>query len=107
MNIPISQWRPLSVAEAVRVFANAPFAWGLAGGYAIEQFLGRAIRAHDDLDIIVFRDDQLRLQHWLAGWQLFAADPPGTLRPWLMDEFLPVGIHDIWGYRAGATAWEG
>ena len=106
IRFPDSQWQPLSVAEAVRLMAGAPFTWGLAGGYAVEQFVGRAMRGHADLDIIVFRDEQLQLQRWLAGWQLFAADPPGTLRPWLADEYLPLGIHDIWGYRAGASAWE-
>jgi hypothetical protein len=106
IKFPDSQWRPLSVAEAVPLMAGAPFAWGVAGGYAVEQFVGRAMRGHDDLDIIVFRDDQLQLQRWLAGWQLFAADPPGTLRPWLTDEYLPFGIQDIWGHRAGAAAWE-
>jgi hypothetical protein len=105
-DIPYDQWRPLAVEEVVGLFAGAPFAWAVAGGYAVELFVGRALRAHADLDIIVFRDEQLQLQHWLAGWQLFAVDPPGTLRPWLTDEYLPFGIHDIWGYRAGAAAWE-
>ena len=38
--------------------------------------------------------------------QLYAADPPGTLRPWLRDEFLPFGVHDIWGHRDGKQHWE-
>jgi hypothetical protein len=69
-------------------------------------FLGRSIRAHSDIDVVVFRDDQLVVQHWLAGWCLYAADPPGTLRPWLSGEYLPVGIHDIWGHRVDASAWQ-
>ena len=56
--IPYETWQPLSVAEAVALFADAPFGWGLAGGYAVEQFLGRAIRPHADIDIGVFRDQQ-------------------------------------------------
>lgn len=87
-------------------FANAPFAWGLGGGYAIEQFLGRSIRAHGDVDVVVYRDEQLQAQHWLTGWSLYAADPPGTLRVWLNDEYLPYGIHDIWGHRTDARAWQ-
>lgn len=84
--IPYSQWQPLSVREIKQIFAEAPFAWGLAGGYAIEQFLGRSIREHGDIDIVVFRDDQIRVQRWLAGWQLCAADPPKQLHPWVVDE---------------------
>ena len=107
-DIPYTSWQPLSVAEVVHLFTGAPFAWALAGGYAVERFLGRPLREHGDIDIVIFRDEQLRTQTWLAhaGWQLFAADPPGTLRVWTAGEFLPVGIHDIWGHRQQANAWE-
>lgn len=104
--IPYSQWQPLSVREIKQIFAEAPFAWGLAGGYAIEQFLGRSIREHGDIDIVVFRDDQIRVQRWLAGWQLCAADPPKQLHPWVVDEYLPFGIHDIWGHKISAGSWQ-
>jgi hypothetical protein len=100
------QWLPMTVAEVVQCFEHAPFRWGLAGGYAVEQFLGVPVRAHSDIDIVAFRTDQQQVQQWLAGWQLFAADPPGTLRPWQASEWLPIGIHDIWGYPGGATAWQ-
>lgn len=104
--IPYSHWASLTPAEVAQLFTNAPFRWALAGGYAIEQFLGHAIRDHADIDVAVFRDDQLHLQGWLSDWQLFAADPPGTLRQWHPGEYLPIGIHDIWGYRAGQDAWQ-
>ena len=103
--IPYSQWQPLSVPEVEKLFSNAPFSWGLAGGYAIEQFVGTPIRDHGDIDVIVYRDQQLELQRWLSDWHLYAADPPGTLRPWKESEYLPYGIHDIWGYIS-AQAWQ-
>ncbi|HLO14509.1 MAG TPA: hypothetical protein VK206_06760 [Anaerolineales bacterium] len=104
--IPFSQWQPVSVPEIKQLFAEAPFAWGLAGGYAIEEFLGKSIREHGDIDIVVFRDNQIQLQRWLGNWQLYAADPPGTLRPWLTEEYLPFGIHDIWCHKMGADSWQ-
>lgn len=105
-DIPDDNWQPLSVAETVDLFRGAPFEWCLAGGYAIELFLGHAIRSHSDIDITIFRDDQLSLQQWLQGWELYAADPPGTLRRWQQAEYLPVGIHDIWANQAGFDAWQ-
>jgi hypothetical protein len=105
-NIPYTSWKPLSVAEALQLFDNAPFKWGLAGGYAVEQFVGIPIRTHSDLDVIVFRDEQHLVQHWLKDWHLYAADPPGMLRPWLTNEYLPYGIHDIWGRRMDTNAWQ-
>nr|WP_202805713.1 amino acid transporter [Actinopolymorpha alba] len=32
----------------------------------------------------------------LEGWDIQAADPPGTLRPWHAGEWLPESVHDIW-----------
>jgi hypothetical protein len=104
---PLEQWTPLSLSEVKAIFANAPLTWGLGGGYAIEQFLGAPLRPHSDVDIVIFRDEQIAAQQYLAEWHLYAADPPGTLRKWIANEYLPFGIHDIWGYRSGiAHGWE-
>lgn len=106
IDIPYSHWQPLSIEEVTQIFTNAPFTWGLAGGYAVEQFLGAPLREHDDIDIVVYRDEQLHAQRWLAGWRLYAADPPRALRPWLTGESLSYGIHDVWGHRIGTQAWQ-
>jgi hypothetical protein len=106
MTFPSTLWNPLSVAEVDELFRDAPFPWGLAGGYAVEQFLGTPIRTHDDIDIVVFRDDQHQSYQWLGEWRLFAADPPGTLRPWNANEWLAFGIHDIWAHQRNANAWQ-
>lgn len=103
--IPYTQWQPLSVSEVVALFSKAPFSWGLAGGYAIELFVGKSYRDHGDIDVIIFRDQQLELQNWLLNWHLYAADPPGTLRPWNKSEYLSQGIHDIWGHKH-VQAWQ-
>lgn len=106
IGIPYDQWTPLSVEKVVATFANAPFKWCLAGGYAIEQFLGFSIRSHSDIDIVVYRDEQLSVQRWLNNWQLYAADSPGTLRLWKKGEYLDYGIHDVWGHQVGSQAWQ-
>jgi len=93
---PWGRWEPASPAEAAALFATFPAAWWIAGGYAIELAVGRPLRAHGDLDVAVLRHDQLAVQHVLAGWEWWAADPPGTLRRWEPDERLPFGVHDIW-----------
>jgi hypothetical protein len=92
MIFPYHSWKPLCVAEVHQLFRNAPFRWGLAGGYAVEQFLGTSIREHGDIDIIIYRDDQHHLHQWLTTWSFYAADPPGTLRPWKATEWLPLAF---------------
>nr|WP_231644857.1 amino acid transporter [Sciscionella sp. SE31] len=58
--------------------------------------MGRPLRAHGDIDVLLLRRDQGELQRLLADWELYAADPPGTLRPWREGEWLGPRVHDIW-----------
>ena len=60
MIFPYSHWKPLSVTEVQQLFTNVPFHWGLAGGYAVEQFLGTAIRPHSDIDVLIYRTQRKR-----------------------------------------------
>ena len=85
---------------------GAPFFWCLAGGHAIAHVLGRSYRPHGDIDIVVLRPEQLAVLNWLHEWRLYAADPPGSLRPWTLNETLPIGVHDVWCRREGRSAWE-
>ncbi|MGW3848996.1 nucleotidyltransferase domain-containing protein [Streptomyces fagopyri] len=79
--------------------------WWVAGGFAIELAVGRRIRNHGDIDVLLLRRDQLLVQRVLAGWQWWAADPPGNLRPWASGEVLPQGVHDIWCRPAPDEPW--
>ncbi|GLY68182.1 hypothetical protein Atai01_48010 [Amycolatopsis taiwanensis] len=93
---PWGVWEPATPAEVARKFGTLPVPWWLAGGYAIEFALGHPVRDHADIDVLVLRRDHLAVQDALAGWQWWAADPPGALRPWRLGERLPVGVHDLW-----------
>ena len=104
--IDLDNWSPLAVEDVYQLFSGAPFDWCLAGGYAVEQFVGRSLRGHVDIDVVIFRDQQATVRAWLEDWRLYAADPPGKLRLWSEDEYLPVGVHDIWGHRPEVHAWE-
>lgn len=101
-----SPWKPLSVPQLVELMRGARFFWCLAGGHAIAHVLGRSYRPHGDIDIVVLRPDQLALHDWLHEWQLYAADPPGSLRPWTPNATLPNGVHDAWCHREKSRAWE-
>jgi hypothetical protein len=93
--VSLGPWEPATPHEVAELFsAHTP--WWLAGGYAIELAVGHAFREHGDIDVLLLRRDQLVAQRALAGWEWWAADPPGVLRPWLAGERLPVGVHDIW-----------
>ena len=68
MNLTELPWEPLSPAEVAGLFADVPW-WCVAGGHAIELAVGRPLRPHSDIDVLLLRRDQLAAQHALAGWE--------------------------------------
>jgi hypothetical protein len=58
---------PLRLAALMSGFDKP---WFVAGGWAIDLFLGRIRRHHKDLDFTIFRHDQLTLQQHLADFDL-------------------------------------
>lgn len=102
---PYGPWDPARPAEVAAIFAPMPRPWWIAGGFAIELAAGRAVRDHADIDVLVLRQDHLRVQQVLHGWEWWAADPPGTLRPWQPRERLPPAIHDIWCRPGPGKPW--
>jgi hypothetical protein len=101
----LGRWEPL-LPEAVRdLLAGVDAPWWVAGGYAIEYAVGEPFRPHGDVDVLMLRRDQLEAQRALPGWELWAADPPGQLRPWLPGEVLPLAVHDIWCRPTPDSPW--
>ncbi len=98
-------WDPAPLSEVVTLFSRTRTPWWIAGGYAIELAVGHAFRAHDDIDVLLLRRDQAAVREALPSWECWAADPPGTLRPWLPGETLPPTVHDIWGRPGPSEPW--
>jgi len=105
MTSDLGQWAPLEPAEVTDLLRRAACPWWIAGGWAIDLHIGRQTRAHEDIDVLILRNDQLAMQHVLSGWDLHAADPPGSLRRWHRGEVLPADVHDIWCRRTPGSPW--
>ena len=101
----LGAWEPAPLSEVVALFSASTSRWWITGGHAIEIAVGRRIRDHADIDVLVLRRDQQTVQEVLAGWQWFAADPPGSLREWLPAEVLPDAVHDIWCRPSQHSPW--
>ncbi|MGW2882569.1 nucleotidyltransferase domain-containing protein [Streptomyces sp. NPDC001233] len=103
----VGRWVPARPEDLAVTFAKADFPWWIAGGYAIELAVGRELRTHGDLDVLVLRRDQARVRDLLTDWDLHVADPPGQgqLRPWRSGETLQPPLHDIWCRRTSETPW--
>ncbi|WP_210387160.1 nucleotidyltransferase domain-containing protein [Brucella anthropi] len=98
-------WKPLNPTEVATVFQEATFPWWIAGGHAIEHFVGRPVRAHADINILALRKDASKLRCYLSFWDCWVADPPGHLRSWRAGEVLDGDIHDVWCRQDQCSEW--
>jgi Aminoglycoside-2''-adenylyltransferase len=97
-------WEPVRPAELRELLAGLAAPWWVAGGWALDLFLGRQTRTHEDLDVALLRRDQQALRRHLRGWDLRYATPEHTLESW-DGSYLELPVHGIWARRsAGATA---
>ncbi len=70
--------------------------WWVAGGWAVDLFIGRPTRPHKDIEIALFRHDQSALQEHLAGWNLRKVADHRRV-PWLRGDRLTLPVHEIHG----------
>jgi hypothetical protein len=97
-----------TLARLVRIatqMAGFPARWFVAGGWALDLFLGRVTGSHADVDVAIFRADQAAWRAHLAGWEWMKAIPGerGRLEPWLAGEVLTLPVHDWHGRKATET----
>lgn len=101
----IYNWKPLSLTDAQKLLSNLSIPWWVAGGIAIDLFVGHETRKHGDFDIGIFRKDQLILQAYLHTWDLHKTNQPG-LKPWPKDEYLSIGVNQVWCRQTQMSPWE-
>lgn len=97
-DLPLKHDPLLKVAALMRGF---PACWFVAGGWAIDLYLGRVTRAHADIEVGVFRADQEALHDHLEGWALRKV-VGGEMRPWRRGEFLEQPVHEIHCFKDSA-----
>ena len=68
--------------------------WFVAGGWAIDLFLGKETRTHQDIEIAIFRKDQTALHDYLNGW-LLQKIVDGEPLVWHRDDWLTLPTHEI------------
>jgi hypothetical protein len=70
--------------------------WLIAGGWAIDLFLDKVTREHNDIDIAVLRKDQQELKKSLKGWKFFKVTQPELkTEVWPDNEWLELPVHEI------------
>ena len=85
---------PRSLATAAALLRDFPAPWCVAGGWALDLFLGQLTRPHADTDLALFREDQAQLHRQLTGWKLRKVIR-GVLAEWPAGEWLYPPVHEI------------
>lgn len=88
------------VAEELRDFDRP---WSIAGGWSLDLFLGRVARVHEDVDVIIARDDQFALREYLLAREWKLVTPfDGRLEPWPEAMRLELPRFQVHAHRDGA-----
>lgn len=98
---PFGAWLPWHSHEVAHFFSPLAIPWWIAGGWAIDLFLGMQTRDHDDIDVQFLRRDQQSIRALFQGWDIQEAHPTTSPDSWPFHEWKPgtllsPGIHDIW-----------
>ncbi|WP_341947502.1 hypothetical protein [Microbacterium sp. LWH11-1.2] len=99
-------WRARTPDDVVDLFRGYSPPWWIAGGWAIEAFVGSS-RPHGDIDPSIPRADVSDLlRHLRSGWDVWAADR-GSLTPLTeVDAGIPDTCSNLWLRKSGADPWE-
>jgi hypothetical protein len=96
------EFEPSRLLEVMRGFA-AP--WWVAGGWALDLWLGRKTRVHQDVDLAILRGDQHKLYDALPDWELYYATPDHRLVPLRPGGWLEPPLHGVWARPAPDAPW--
>jgi Aminoglycoside-2''-adenylyltransferase len=103
-------WEPWSPSDVATFFAPLTVPWWIVGGWAIDLFLGRQTREHEDIDVLILRRVQQAVRTLFGAWDMQAAlspprDETWPFRPWRLDEVLDPDIHDVWCRPTPTQPW--
>lgn len=97
-------WDPLSIDSVTERFAPFDVDWWVAGGLAIDLFLGWQTREHEDIDLELFKSDCDVLFDVFDGWDLVFVSE-GQLQQWSRGEAVPPGVFGVWGRPTRDSPW--
>lgn len=88
-------WLDDRLDTAREILTTNHIAWAVAGGWALDLFLGRQTREHADLDLAIWRSDQHKVRAALSPHWVPDVVENGGLRPWNPDQWLSLPVHEI------------
>ena len=100
------QWDPWRPEQVARLLAGVKAPWYVAAGWAIDLFLGRQRREHEDLEIAVPSARFEEIVEALPGLEVFVIGPEsGTATPLEQARGLLEPTHQTWVREPAAGVW--
>jgi hypothetical protein len=83
-----------------KIMGKYGFPWFVAGGWAIDLFIGKEMRVHEDIEIGIFRKDQMKLYKYLEKYKKYYIDNKSRIgklekHDW-NKEYLRLPIHELY-----------
>lgn len=97
-------WRAVAPAEVLPWLSPLSVPWWIAGGWALDLFLGQVSRSHADIDVGIFRADALQVCTSLSKWEFFEAHN-GALTPLDAGTAPRAAVNSLWCRRRDQTEW--
>ncbi len=85
--------QPKKIKELLKNYKGT---WMIAGGWAIDLFLGKETRKHDDIEIAIPRIEQKSMKLYLKNWDLEYIESDKAVK-WNNEVYLKLPIHEIQG----------
>ena len=92
---PLDAWRAWRPEQAAEHLAGVGIDWCVVGGWAIDLWLGRETRPHEDLEIAILRDDFAAIRTHLSGFDLHSVGD-GEVRRLAPTTMPPADKHQNW-----------
>jgi hypothetical protein len=99
------EWERFDPARLLKVMHGFDAPWWIAGGWALDLWMGRETRTHQDVDVAILRGDQQKLYEALSAWGLYYATIDHSLLPLQPGQWLEPPIHGVWMRQAHDAPW--
>jgi hypothetical protein len=97
-------WRPMRPDDVRASLVEINLPWWVAGGWALDLFLGLQTRPHGDFDVGVLRRDVTNIAAALSGWDLFEAQS-GMLYRLGHSELPRPEVNSLWCRPRNTHGW--
>lgn len=102
---PEHRWEPLPLEEVKRLLSSVAAPWWIAGGHALDMFLGHETRKHATMDVAILRRDQQKFLEALRKWDVQIAHD-GELIPLKAGETVSEPAHhQLWARETKDGPW--